>query len=35
LQLKKEGVTHILTFKNHLLNLPIVIENKDWIIYKM
>jgi hypothetical protein len=35
LNLKKEGVTHVLTFKKHRLNLPILLENEDWIIYKM
>ncbi|MEY4934315.1 MAG: hypothetical protein RIS64_674 [Bacteroidota bacterium] len=33
LNFKKEGVTHILTFKKQRLNLPIIFENKDWVIY--
>jgi hypothetical protein len=35
LQLKKEGVTHLLTFKKHSLNLPVLFENEDWIIYRL
>jgi hypothetical protein len=33
LNFKKEGVTHLLTFKKHRLNLPIIFENEDWVIY--
>jgi hypothetical protein len=35
INLQKDGVTHILTFKKHRLNLPILFENKDWILYKI
>ncbi len=35
LNLKKDGVTHILTFKKHRLNLPILSENEAWIIYQL
>jgi hypothetical protein len=33
LNLKKEGVTHLLTFKKHRLNLPVLVENEDWVIH--
>ncbi|NNF02753.1 MAG: hypothetical protein HKN22_08710 [Bacteroidia bacterium] len=33
--LSKHGITHLLTFRDHKLNAPVIAENSDYIVYKL